>query len=176
MPCNWPQPWFGAETGHAAVISSRVTQPFQTPQRRKALRQFDCSRELESGTMTIDDQKNSTAFVDFARVAEMAAGTTKRNEKAEMLGDFFRRLSDDDLQIAARVFAGHIFPLWDQRTTNVGFAALLAAITGVTGFDRDRLFSRLVPLGDLGDLADEALSDAARSGAAGSTLTPAAVD
>jgi len=38
------------------------------------------------------------------------------------------------------------------------------------------LFSRLVPLGDLGDLAQEAFTDAARSGDAESPLTLAAVD
>src|SRR5262249_16968365 len=126
--------------------------------------------------MPTDDPKDSTAFLEFARVAEQVAGTTKRNEKAAMLGDLFGRLSDADLRIAARFFAGHIFPLWDQRTTNVGGAALFAAITAITGLDRDTLYSRLVPLGDLGDLAHEAFTDASRSGDRESPLTLAEVE
>jgi len=118
----------------------------------------------------------SVKFLDFATIADQVGATTRRTEKAAFLGAFFSRLSEDDLQIAARFFSGHIFPLWDQRTTNVGGAALFAAISGITGFDRDNLYSRLVPLGDLGDLAREAFADAARSGDIESPLTLAQVD
>src|SRR5215831_16742722 len=118
----------------------------------------------------------SVKFLDFATIADQVGATTRRTEKAAFLGSFFSHLSEDDLQIAARFFAGHIFPLWDQRTTNIGGAALFAAITGVTGFDRDTLYSRLVPLGDLGDLAHEAFTDAGRSGDIESPLTLAQVD
>src|SRR5215510_10704088 len=126
--------------------------------------------------MAEEDPKSSTAFMEFTRVAERVAGTTKRTDKAAFLGELFGRLSDADLQTAAKFFAGHIFPLWDQRTTNVGGAALFAAITGITGFDRDTLYSRLVPLGDLGDLAQEAFADSGRSGDVESPLTLAEVD
>jgi DNA ligase-1 len=115
-------------------------------------------------------------FLDFATTAEQVGATTKRTEKAAILGAFFSGLSDNDLQIGARFFAGHIFALWDERTTNVGGAALFAAITGVTGFDRDALYSRLVPLGDLGDLAQEVFTDAGISGDAKSPLKLAEVD
>ena len=126
--------------------------------------------------MQNDSPKDCVTFLDFANTTEQVGATTKRTEKAAILGAFFSRLSENDLQIAARFFAGHIFPLWDQRTTNVGGAALFAAITGVTGFDRDTLYSRLVPLGDLGDLAHEAFTDAGRSGDIESPLTLAQVD
>jgi DNA ligase-1 len=126
--------------------------------------------------MSAANQKDSKGFADFARVAEQVAATTKRNEKAAILGVYFKELSDQDLEIAARFFAGHVFPLWDQRTTNVGGASLFAAITGVTGIDRDTLYSRLVPLGDLGDLAQEAFARAKRSDDPVSPLTLAEVD
>ena len=57
--------------------------------------------------------------------------------------------------MAARYFAGHIFPLRDQRTTNVGGATLFRALENVTGEDSDRLAKRLVHYGDLGDLTAE---------------------
>src|SRR5215467_440722 len=126
--------------------------------------------------MQSHNPEDSVKFLDFATVADQVGSTTRRTEKAAFLGAFFSRLSEDDLQIAARFFSGHIFPLWDQRTTNVGGAALFAAITGITGFDRDNLYSRLVPLGDLGDLAREAFTDAGRSGDIESPLTLAQVD
>jgi DNA ligase-1 len=96
---------------------------------------------------------SSSPFSLFSETAEGIAATTKRNTKAAILGSYLGSLSDQDLLTATRFFAGHLFPLWDQRTTNVGWAALLSAIGSVTGLNRDELTARLVPLGDLGDLA-----------------------
>lgn len=97
----------------------------------------------------------SSAFSVFTTVAEQIGATTKRLEKAFLLGQYFSTLSDDDLAITARYFAGYTFPLRDQRTTNVGGAALLAALTTVTQLELGILRSRLVALGDLGDVAAE---------------------
>src|SRR5215467_8260180 len=121
--------------------------------------------------MQSHNPEDSVKFLDFATVADQVGSTTRRTEKAAFLGAFFSRLSEDDLQIAARFFAGHIFPLWDQRTTNVGGAALFAGITAVTGLDRDTLYARLVPLGDLGDLAHETFTGRRKSGGQRSPLT-----
>ena len=95
-------------------------------------------------------------FFDFATTAESVAATTKRNEKAALLGQYFSALSDDDLIRTARFFAGYIFPLWDQRTTNIGGSALLNAMSAVLDADREALIARTVALGDLGDVAYEA--------------------
>lgn len=97
----------------------------------------------------------SGEFIQFARTAESVSATTKRNEKAAILGAYFASLKDEDLAIAARFFAGSIFAHWDQRTTNVGGAALLNSIETVTGIERAELTGRLVALGDIGDLANE---------------------
>jgi len=94
-----------------------------------------------------------TTFLLFAETAEQVGATTKRLEKAALLGRYFAALSDDDLCHAARYFAGYTFPLRDQRTTNVGGAALLAAMVAVSGTDETTVRERLVALGDAGDVA-----------------------
>ena len=99
---------------------------------------------------------NPSAFLHFAETAEAVGATSKRLEKAAILGAYFAALPDDDLRHAARYFAGYTFPLRDQRTTNVGGAALLAAILAVSGADETTLRERLVALGDAGDVAREA--------------------
>ncbi len=96
------------------------------------------------------------AFSGFAKTAEQLGKTTKRLEKAALLARYFGALSDQDLAIAARYFAGHIFPLRDQRTTNVGGATLFRALENITGEHADKLAPRLVHYGDLGDLTAEA--------------------
>ena len=97
----------------------------------------------------------SASLLLFAETAEQVGATTKRLEKAAILGRFFGLLSDDDLKHAARYFAGYTFPLRDQRTTNVGGAALLGAIVAVSGADDTFARQRLVARGDAGDVAQE---------------------
>lgn len=93
------------------------------------------------------------AFAHFAEVAEKIAATTKRLEKAALLGAYFQTLRDEDLLHAARYFAGYIFPLRDQRTLNIGGATLMNALIAVTAADETTLQEKLVKMGDLGDVA-----------------------
>ena len=111
-----------------------------------------------------------TFFLLFAETAEQVGATTKRLEKAALLGAYFAALPDDDLRHAARYFAGYTFPLRDQRTTNVGGAALLAAILAATGADETHVRERLVALGDAGDVAREVF-DASPQAALAPVLT-----
>ncbi len=97
-----------------------------------------------------------TTLLRFAHTAEAVGATAKRLEKAAILGAYFAALPDDDLVRAARYFAGYTFPQRDGRTTNVGGAALLAAILAVSGADEAHLRGRLVARGDVGDVAQEA--------------------
>ena len=98
----------------------------------------------------------------FARVAETLAATTKKLEKAALLGAYFDGLSDDDLELAARYFAGQQFAQHDARTTNVGTGMLRDAIAEVTGLEVENLRPRYVRLGDSGEVAYEAFAEATR--------------
>jgi hypothetical protein len=116
------------------------------------------------------------AFVRFARTADAVGATTKRLEKARVLGAYFQTLRDEDLNRAARYFGGYVFSLRDQRTTNVGGAALLAAVLAADGeTDETRLRERLVALGDIGDVAGEAFAANPRLAARAPVLTLADV-
>ena len=95
----------------------------------------------------------------FATTAEAVAATTKKLEKAALLGAYFHTLADADLMRAARYFAGHQFPLSDARTTNVGTSTLRAALSDATGLDVENLRPRYVRLGDSGEVAFEAVME-----------------
>ncbi len=101
----------------------------------------------------------ASALIEFAQTAESIAATSKRTVKASLLGDYFNRLGSEDLVIAARFFAGYIFPLRDQRTINIGGAALQTAITTIANIEKSTFQQRLVKLGDPGDVAFEVLSN-----------------
>jgi DNA ligase-1 len=99
----------------------------------------------------------------FAECAEAVAATTKKLEKAAILGGYLEMLSDPDLTRAARYFAGHQFALADARTTNVGGSIISAALSGATGFSPEDLYPRWVRLGDPGDLAAEIIKEVKRT-------------
>ncbi|HEY9403329.1 MAG TPA: ATP-dependent DNA ligase, partial [Pyrinomonadaceae bacterium] len=116
------------------------------------------------------------ALAEFARTAEAVAGTTKKLEKAALLGSYFHTLDDRDLVRAARYFAGHQFALNDARTTNVGTNLLRDVLSDVTGLDTENLRPRYVRLGDSGEVAYEAFREAGRDEVNQTPFTLAAVE
>jgi DNA ligase 1 len=107
---------------------------------------------------------------DFADIAEAVASTTKKLEKAAILGSYLQKLSDPDLARATRYFAGHQFAQADSRTTNVGGSIISAALSEATGFSPEDLYPRYVRLGDPGDLAAEIIKETNRTFAPTITL------
>jgi DNA ligase 1 len=91
----------------------------------------------------------------FARTAEAVAATTKKLQKAALLGEYFEHLDDHDLARAARYFAGHVFAQSDARTTNVGGSILAEAMVIATGVAPESLGPRYARWGDGGDVAFE---------------------
>jgi DNA ligase-1 len=91
----------------------------------------------------------------LARTAEAVAATTKKLEKAALLGAYFEQLGDDDLARAARYFAGQQFAQSDARTTNVGGRILSEAMVAATGINPESLGPRYARWGDGGDVAFE---------------------
>jgi DNA ligase-1 len=91
----------------------------------------------------------------FAETAEAVSATTKKLEKAALLGEYFQKLADNDLARAARYFAGQQFALSDARTTNVGGSILSEALCAATGSSPESLGPRYARWGDGGDVAFE---------------------
>ncbi len=107
-----------------------------------------------------EEQQLSASLQLFAEVAEAVAATSKKLEKASLLGRYFPDLIDVDLARAARYFAGHQFAMSDSRTTNVGGSIISEALSQATGFGIENLMPRYVRLGDAGEVAYEATMEA----------------
>lgn len=118
----------------------------------------------EAGAAVVANQEeiSSGLLEGFARTAEKIAATTKKLLKAALLGAYLRELDDADLARAARYFAGHQFAMNDARTTNVGSGVLRDALSEATGIEVENLRPRYVRLGDAGEVAFEAASEAGR--------------
>ena len=109
---------------------------------------------------------DAAAFQLWAEAAHAIRATTRRLEKGVVLERYLATLADDALAIAARFFAGTVFPRHDMRTTQVGGSILFGALAALSGEGMESLAERYVAHGDSGDLAGEVLS-----GRAPSTLT-----
>src|SRR5437016_4711578 len=102
----------------------------------------------------------ANSFEQFARTAEAVAATTRKLQKAAILGEYFQQLSDEDLARAARYFAGQQFAQSDARTTNVGGSIISEALVSATGLHWDDLGARYARWGDSGDVAFEMFCEA----------------
>ena len=102
----------------------------------------------------------ANSLESFAKTAEAVSGTTKKLEKAALLGAYFERLGDEDLARAARYFAGQQFALSDARTTNVGGSILGEALCAATSISPESLGPRYARWGDGGDVAFEIFCEA----------------
>lgn len=105
------------------------------------------------------EETSRDLLASFAQTAELVSATSKKLEKAALLGAYLHELTDADLARAARYFAGLQFAMSDQRTTNVGSSVLRAALSEATGLSIENLRPRYVRLGDSGEVAYEAMSE-----------------
>ena len=98
----------------------------------------------------------SDRFATWVSTADAVRSTTKKLEKLGHLGDYLSGLrSDDDLAIAARLFAGSPFSRTDERILAVGWAALVEAILARSGAPAVDLATAYQEHADLGDVAAE---------------------
>src|SRR4051812_34437133 len=108
----------------------------------------------------------------FAETAESIAKTTSKLKKIELLASYLRDLHEDDLRAAAVFFTGRPFALTDARTLNVGWSALISAVQQISRASDESIHAAYLDRGDLGEVAEQVLTDRANSGG---DLSPVAV-
>jgi len=120
------------------------------------------AKKLTGSSTPAHDAKESPpgSMERFAQTAEAVGATTKKLEKAAIVGAYLHELEDPDLARAARYLAGHQFAMNDARTTNVGSSVIRDALSEATGLSVEDLLPRYVRLGDSGEVAYEAILEA----------------
>ncbi len=106
----------------------------------------------------------SASFAAFAATADAVGATTKRLQKSAILADYLARLNDDDLPIACRFLSGDPFPLKDERTLQLGYSAIFGVLVELSGVEAKTLGDLAVKLGDIGDVAEQAMQQHTRVG------------
>jgi ATP-dependent DNA ligase len=96
----------------------------------------------------------------WSDLAERVAATTRTSEKTTLLADYLRSLSPDELPVAAVFLTGRPFPEADQRTTGLGWSAMMAAVGSVAGASREDLGAAYDRYSDLGLAVEDVLARA----------------
>jgi DNA ligase-1 len=100
----------------------------------------------------------SSLFIDWVSTADAVRATSKKTTKLQVLAAYFASLADDDLRIAARLFAGGPFPRADQRVLATGWSALADAVLERSGAGGDDIGASYQRHADLGDVAAELIT------------------
>jgi DNA ligase-1 len=93
----------------------------------------------------------SATLLDFARVNDAAAATTKKLQKQAILAAYFRTLDDDDLRRAVRFAAGRNFAATDERVTAVGGAIVSDVVLAVLKVDPQLYSQTVITSGEIGE-------------------------
>jgi DNA ligase-1 len=109
---------------------------------------------------------------DFAQVAEAVSQTTSKLKKIVLLAGYLRSLNEPSLRAAAVFFTGRPFPLFEAKTLNVGWAALIKAIQEISAASDLDMHDAYLARGDLGEVAERLLPQVPDSA---SELSPARV-
>jgi DNA ligase-1 len=69
----------------------------------------------------------ATPFLELAELCRDLEGTTKRNQKAALIGAFLKRLSPEEVAQATLFLAGKAFPESDPRVLEISYATISEA-------------------------------------------------
>ena len=97
---------------------------------------------------------------DLARTCEAVAATTKKTEKIRLVAAYFTA-HPTDAPRAAVFLSGRAFPAWEERTLQVGGAALWRALGEISAKSEAQLSLTYRKYGDMGSAAAEVLASVA---------------
>ena len=108
-------------------------------------------------------------LLEFARVNDAAAATTKKLQKYAILGEYFRNLEEADLRLAVRFAAGRTFAATDERVLAVGGAIVSDVVLDLLKVDPREYHDVVVSSGEIGEALSKLWN---RSPATGSPAAP----
>jgi DNA ligase-1 len=97
---------------------------------------------------------------EFVKTCEAVASTTKKTEKVRLAAEYFRSHGADAPR-AAVFLSGRAFPAWEERTLQVGGAALWRVVAELSGKSDAQLRMTYRKYGDMGSAAAEVLAGVA---------------
>lgn len=97
-----------------------------------------------------------STFEQLARLGEQLAATKKKLEHAALIDAYFHSIPADEIELAARLMIGQIFPEGDPRVLNLSGAAIERAVEQTLG--STSVFANIDGAIDFGDAVEKALT------------------
>lgn len=97
------------------------------------------------------DRRMNATLLDFARVNDAAAATTKKLQKQAILADWLRKLEEPDLRLAVRYAGGRAFASTDPRVLNVGGALVWDVVVTLLKLESRAFHDLVVRSGEIGE-------------------------
>jgi len=93
----------------------------------------------------------------LVKVYKALESTSKRLEKTEIISEFLKKTSKNEVKTIIYLLEGKVFPEWDKRKTSFSTRLMIKAIASASGKTPREIELKLNKLGDLGLVAEEVL-------------------
>jgi DNA ligase-1 len=100
----------------------------------------------------------------FAQTCEAIAATTKKLLKTGLVAEYLKSRSVDEAAVSAVFLSGRPFPMWEEKTLQVGGRSLWQIVAELAGKDEGALTEAYRKHGDLGAVAGDVLAERAGQG------------
>ena len=102
-------------------------------------------------------------FEELVQVYEQLEKTSSGNEIREILADFFKKVSKDDLKIVTYLTLGRISPEYDSVVLGMADKSVLKALASASGIEIGKVNKLMQDLGDVGLAAEKVLQKKPRT-------------
>ena len=98
-------------------------------------------------------------YIKLAEIYKKLESTTKRLEKADIIADFIKKVSANELRYIIYLLEGVVFPPWDERKLGLSSQLSIKIIATSTGIGNEKVVKKWKQLGDLGLVAEELVKE-----------------
>ncbi|MFQ6073040.1 MAG: ATP-dependent DNA ligase, partial [Methanosarcinales archaeon] len=100
-----------------------------------------------------------TDFKEFAEVCKNIENISSSLQITDIVADFFKKVSNEELEIVTNFIMGNVFPNWSSKELGIGPSILYKALSKASGLRVMQIKNLVRDSGDIGLAALRALSD-----------------
>ncbi|MFQ6055684.1 MAG: ATP-dependent DNA ligase [Methanosarcinales archaeon] len=100
-----------------------------------------------------------TDFKEFAEVCKNIENISSSLQITDIVADFFKKVSNEELEIVPNFIMGNVFPNWSSKELGIGPSLLYRALSKASGLRVMQIKNLVRDSGDIGLAALRALSD-----------------
>ncbi len=97
-------------------------------------------------------------YKDIADILNKIESTTKRLEMTELLTNFLKKVSHEELRSVVLLLLGRVFPEYSEEVIGIADKLMIKALSKATGDSESNIINEWKTLGDLGLVAEKLMS------------------